>query len=78
MDRCLAGLGRPLRGVFHLAAVLDDHPLAEVTPESVATVFAPKAGGAWHLHQATSGHPLDHFAAGILCLSSGAAKQKYG
>jgi thioester reductase-like protein len=61
IDRCLAGLARPLKGVFHLAAVLDDHPLADVTPESVATVFGPKAAGAWHLHEATSGMPLDHF-----------------
>src|SRR5205085_5975922 len=62
---CLAGLTRPLRGVFHLAAVLDDGPLAETPPargpESVASVFASRVGGAWHLHQATSGHPLDHF-----------------
>ena len=61
VDRCLAGLRRSLKGVFHLAAILDDHPLADVTPESVAATFAPKAGGAWHLHQATAGLPLDHF-----------------
>ena len=61
VDRCLAGLTRPLKGVFHLAAVLDDHPLEDVTAQSVAAVFAPKAAGAWHLHQATSGLALDHF-----------------
>lgn len=61
VDRCLAGLSRPLKGVFHLAAILDDHPLADVAPESVAAVFAPKAGGAWHLHEATSELSLDHF-----------------
>jgi len=61
VDRVIAGLARPLKGVFHLAAVLDDHALADITPESVATVFAAKAGGAWHLHQATRELRLDHF-----------------
>jgi len=61
IDRCLARLTRPLKGVFHLAAVLDDQQLADVAPDSVTAVFAPKAGGAWHLHEATLGIPLDHF-----------------
>jgi NAD(P)-dependent dehydrogenase (short-subunit alcohol dehydrogenase family) len=61
VDRMVKGLTRPLKGVFHLAAVLDDHHLCDVTPESVAAVFAPKAGGAWNLHQATLEQPLDHF-----------------
>ena len=61
VDRVVAGLTRPLKGVFHLAAVLDDHALADVTPESVSAVFGPKADGAWHLHEATLGAPLDHF-----------------
>jgi thioester reductase-like protein len=61
VDRVVKGLKRPLKGVFHLAAVLDDRPLADITPESVATVFAAKAGGAWNLHQATLAAPLDHF-----------------
>ena len=60
VKRVVSGLTRPWR-VFHLAAVLDDHPLADVTPESVAAVFAPKAGSAWNLHLATDGAPLDHF-----------------
>jgi len=61
VDRVVRGLTRPLKGVFHLAAILDDHHLADVTPESVTAVFAPKAGGAWNLHTATLGAPLDHF-----------------
>ncbi|HEY6309695.1 MAG TPA: SDR family NAD(P)-dependent oxidoreductase [Streptosporangiaceae bacterium] len=61
VDRCVAGLTRPLKGVFHLAAVLDDGLLADIGPESVADVFAPKAGGAWHLHEATMQAPLDYF-----------------
>ena len=59
--RCIGGLKRPLKGVFHLAGVLDDCLLADLTADSMATVFAPKAGGALNLHRATAGCELDHF-----------------
>ena len=59
--RCIAGLKRPLKGVFHLAGTLDDCLLADLTAESLATVFAPKARGALNLHHATAGCDLDHF-----------------
>ena len=66
VTRVVSGLTRPLKGVFHLAAVLDDHQLADVTPESVAAVFAPKAGGAWNLHRATEGLPRGPLRAAVL------------
>ena len=59
--RCIAALGRPLKGVFHLAGALDDSLLADLTPESLARVFAPKARGALNLHHATADCDLDHF-----------------
>ncbi len=59
--RCIAGLQRPLKGVFHLAGVLDDCLLVDLTTQSLAKVFAPKARGALNLHSATTGCPLDHF-----------------
>ena len=59
--RCVANVRKPLKGVFHLAGALDDCLLADMTPESIARVFAPKAHGALHLHNATAGLPLDHF-----------------
>ena len=59
--RCVAQLRKPLKGVFHLAGMLDDRLLADTSGESVTRVFAPKARGALHLHRATAGHPLDHF-----------------
>ncbi len=59
--RCVAGMGRPLKGVFHLAGTLEDRILIDVTPESLATVFAPKGRGALNLHYATAASPLDHF-----------------
>ena len=59
--RCISELKRPLKGVFHLAGVLDDRLLDDISADSVAKVFAPKAGGALHLHRATADRPLDHF-----------------
>ena len=59
--RCVANVKRPLKGVFHLAGTLDDCLLADLTRESIARVFAPKARGALNLHLATAGIALDHF-----------------
>jgi acyl transferase domain-containing protein/NAD(P)-dependent dehydrogenase (short-subunit alcohol dehydrogenase family)/acyl carrier protein len=53
--------GPPLKGVFHTAAVLDDAPLGDLDLERIGRVMAPKAGGAWILHQLTKDRPLDHF-----------------
>jgi len=53
--------GRPLKGVFHLAMVIDDAPLAALTPDRMASVLNPKARGAWLLHEATRDQPLDAF-----------------
>ena len=61
IERCVAGLSRPLKGVFHLAGVLDDRLLGTMSRESMEMVFAPKATGALNLHRATAGHPLDLF-----------------
>ncbi len=61
VERCVAGLRRSLKGVFHLAGVLDDRLLGTMSRESVEMVFAPKATGALNLHRATAGHPLDVF-----------------
>jgi len=44
--------GRPLRGVIHAAAVLDDQLAAGLTKDSLEAIWAPKATGAVRLHQA--------------------------
>jgi NADPH:quinone reductase-like Zn-dependent oxidoreductase/pimeloyl-ACP methyl ester carboxylesterase/acyl carrier protein len=51
----------PLRGIFHAAMVLDDGVLAQLTAERFSRVTAPKVTGAWNLHRASTGLPLDHF-----------------
>ncbi len=53
--------GRPLKGVFHLAMVIDDAPLAKLTPARFRTVLQPKAVGGWLLHEHTRDQPLDAF-----------------
>jgi acyl transferase domain-containing protein/acyl-CoA synthetase (AMP-forming)/AMP-acid ligase II len=57
--------------VFHLAGVVDDGVVDSMTPGRLATVLAPKADGAWHLHEATKDLGLSAFvlyssAAGVL------------
>ena len=59
--RCVANLERPLKGVFHLAGVLEDRSFIDISPDSLRRVFAPKAQGALNLHHATAGCDLDYF-----------------
>ena len=61
----------PLRGILHTAGVLDDRTLQEMSEEQLSRPMRPKVLGAWNLHTATRGIPLDFFvmyssAAGIL------------
>jgi acyl transferase domain-containing protein/NADPH:quinone reductase-like Zn-dependent oxidoreductase/thioesterase domain-containing protein/NADP-dependent 3-hydroxy acid dehydrogenase YdfG/acyl carrier protein len=51
----------PLRGVLHAAMVLDDGYLAQLDGARIRRVLAPKALGAWNLHQGTLGCALDFF-----------------
>jgi acyl transferase domain-containing protein/NADPH:quinone reductase-like Zn-dependent oxidoreductase/SAM-dependent methyltransferase/acyl carrier protein/short-subunit dehydrogenase len=53
--------GHALKGVFHLAMVIDDAPMAALDRERMHSVLAPKAYGAWLLHEATSSLKLDCF-----------------
>jgi len=61
VERCIARLERPLKGVFHLAGTLEDRSFLDTSPESLRKVFAPKAQGALNLHRATTECDLDHF-----------------
>jgi myxalamid-type polyketide synthase MxaB len=52
---------RPLKGVLHLAGVLDDRSLLLHDRESLRRVMRPKWCGAWNLHLATEHFSLDFF-----------------
>ena len=57
----IAATARPLKGVFHLAMVIDDAPLADLNADRMRSVLVPKATGAWLLHEKTAGMDLDAF-----------------
>ncbi len=79
IDRVVAEIQKgkaPLIGVIHGAMVLDDEFLVELDGARFDKVLLPKMLGAWNLHEATLGIPLEHF----ICFSSfsaviGAVKQ---
>ena len=51
----------PLRGVFHLAGVLDDAPLRSLDRGRLEQSLGAKATGAWLLHTLCAKMELDHF-----------------
>ena len=51
----------PLRGVIHCAGVLHDGLIPDQDWQLFREVTAPKLDGAWNLHQATEGLPLECF-----------------
>jgi len=53
--------GHPLKGVFHLAMVIDDAPISALTRDRMRRVLEPKGYGAWLLHDGTRGMDLDCF-----------------
>ena len=53
--------GQCIRGVFHLAMVIDDAPLTALNRDRMRTVVEPKAYGAWLLHEGTKNDKLDCF-----------------
>lgn len=70
-DEVEALVGRlpDLRGVYHLAVVLDDGAARELDAARVARVWGPKVLGAVNLHHATRGRALEQF----VLMSSAAA-----
>jgi NADPH:quinone reductase-like Zn-dependent oxidoreductase/acyl carrier protein len=51
----------PLKGVFHIAMVLDDAFARNLTRHRIAQVLAPKVTGAVNLDESTRRFGLDHF-----------------
>jgi 8-amino-7-oxononanoate synthase len=52
-----------LKGIFHLAGIVEDGLIAELTSASFATVFESKAHAAWYFHKGCQQEniTLDHF-----------------
>ncbi len=50
-----------LKGIIHAAGVLDDEMIVEQDMDRFAKVMAPKAKGAWNLHQFSADVTLDFF-----------------
>ncbi len=53
--------GLELRGVLHAAALVEDATLINITDQLIDRDWGPKVHGAWNLHLATVGLPLDWF-----------------
>ncbi|GAA3749229.1 type I polyketide synthase [Salinactinospora qingdaonensis] len=51
----------PIRGIVHAAGVLDNRMLRDLDKESMRTVVAPKAAGAWVLHELFPPNSVDFF-----------------
>lgn len=51
----------PLKGIFHLAGVLDDSPVKDLSWERIKRVIQPKVDGLQHLDRLSSDVSLDHF-----------------
>jgi acyl transferase domain-containing protein/acyl carrier protein len=62
LDAMRSRLG-PLRGLIHAAGTLDDGPLLELEPGSLAGVLGPKTHGVQNLHRLTAADDLDWFVA---------------
>jgi len=54
---------KPLKGIVHGAAVIEDGFVSQLDAAQIARVVRPKAGGAWNLHRAVTAHgaELDFF-----------------
>lgn len=64
VDTLIERIGKilpPLKGVLHAAAVFDDQLIASLDQRNIRNVMDTKLLGAWHLHQATLGIPLNYF-----------------
>lgn len=51
----------PIRGVVHLAGVLEDRLLTQLDPGALDVVWRPKVVGSWLLHTLLRDAPLDFF-----------------
>lgn len=51
----------PLKGIFHLAGILDDASVLNLDEDAYYRVLSPKVLGAYNLHITSQAYELDHF-----------------
>jgi len=82
LDAVLAGVPaeHPVTAVVQTADVIDDALFADVTPQRLSGVLAPKVDGTWNLHEATQGLPLRAFVVytSVAGLFGGLGQAAYG
>nr|A0A455LLX1.1 RecName: Full=Highly reducing polyketide synthase atnH; Short=HR-PKS atnH; AltName: Full=Arthripenoid biosynthesis cluster protein H [Arthrinium sp.]AYO60881.1 HR-PKS AtnH [Arthrinium sp.] len=61
VDKLVANAAKPIGGVLHLALVLKDEALLDMTFDSWQGATEAKVQGTWNLHRALEGQPLDFF-----------------
>ena len=63
LERLLAGIPaeHPLGAIVHCAGAIDDGTIETLSTEQFEHVFAPKADGAWNLHELTTDVDLSAF-----------------
>lgn len=61
MDALLTNIQPALKGVVHLAGVLDDGMIQQQNWQRFEKVMTPKVAGAWNLHRGTQSLSLDFF-----------------
>lgn len=61
VNNLISKIESPLRGIFHLAGVLDDSSIANYDTQKYLNTIKPKVWGATHLHESTKHLDLDYF-----------------
>ncbi|KAK4150451.1 putative polyketide synthase [Chaetomidium leptoderma] len=61
VELAISSSGKPVKGVFRLAMVLRDAPLANMKWSEWEATVGPKVRGTWNLHEALTDQPLDFF-----------------
>ncbi|WP_327364430.1 SDR family NAD(P)-dependent oxidoreductase [Streptomyces sp. NBC_01296] len=51
----------PVRAMYHLAGVFEHGAVTDLTPHRLGEVLRPKVNGAFALHQALAGEPIERF-----------------